>query len=177
MVKIRCMPSSLCSQLSISRNNEGRPEGQLSNEWVDLSAHDSQKWARLLTPVAWSLDGDEAESVPLRPRLQKQRHLDHAGQARVVEVYQQGKTISAVSREFKLHRTTVAAILDRHDVAVRAHYMTKRHVDQARDFYESGSSLAEVGRRLGFDAATVATRLRARGVRIRDAHERRSTSK
>lgn len=87
-------------------------------------------------------------------------------------MYQVGNTINAVAREFKLHRTTVTAILDRHGVPVRAHYMTTQDVERARGLYESGLSLAEVGRRLGFDAAAIANRLRAAGVRIRGAHER-----
>jgi AraC-like DNA-binding protein len=103
-------------------------------------------------------------------------HLSHEEQVKVVTMYQAGKTINAVAREFKLHRTTVTAILDRHDVPVRPHYMTQSHVDQARVLYESGSSLARIGDRLGFDAQTVRTHLFRAGVQIRGAHERRSAS-
>lgn len=84
-------------------------------------------------------------------------------------MYQAGKTINAVARAFKLHRTTVTAILDRHGVPVRAHYMTDRQVDEARRLYESGLSLTATGEALGFDGATIATRLRASGVKIRSA--------
>lgn len=75
-------------------------------------------------------------------------------------MYEAGKTIYAVAPKFKLHRTTVTAILDRHDVPVRAHYMTSAHVNQARELYESGASFAEIGRRLGFDPTTISNRLR-----------------
>lgn len=88
-------------------------------------------------------------------------------------MYQEGKTINAVARAFKLHRTTVTAILDRHDVPVRAHFMTSEQVSQAHALYDSGLSLATVGARLGFDAATIASQLRRAGVTIRP---RRNTS-
>lgn len=87
-----------------------------------------------------------------------QHHLSAEGEIAVVATYQAGKTINAVAREFKLHRTTVTAILDRHGVPVRAHHMTENLVNEARALYESGLSLAGVGARLGFDAATIASR-------------------
>jgi len=98
-----------------------------------------------------------------------QHHLSPDEQLKVVAMYQSGKTINAVARESKLHRTTVTAILDRRCVPARAHYMTDRHVDEARRLYESGLSLAATGQALGFDGATIATRLRASGVEIRSA--------
>lgn len=68
------------------------------------------------------------------------------------------------------------AILDRHDVPVRAHYMTESDLDQARALYKSGKSLAALGALLGFGAQTIRTHLFRAGVQIRGAHERRSAS-
>lgn len=137
---------------------------------VDLSEWESRKCSPLLEPGRWS--ADPATLARPRSRSQVQRHLNPEEQIEVVKMYQAGKTMNAVARKFKLHRTTVTAILDRHGVLVRAHYMTERHVDEARSLYESGLSLAAVGVALGFDAATIATRLRASGVKIRSARGR-----
>ncbi|WP_084104448.1 helix-turn-helix domain-containing protein [Demequina sp. NBRC 110056] len=87
--------------------------------------------------------------------------------------YEAGGTIQAVARQFKLHRTTVTAILERQGVALREHAMDDDLIRQARVLYESGLSLAAVGERLGFDAETIARRLKKAGVRIRGAHELR----
>lgn len=136
---------------------------------VDLSEWESGKCSPLLEPGRWT--ADSAALARPRSRSQVQRHLSSEQQLEVVRAYQVGKTVNAVAREFKLHRTTVTAILDRHDVPVRAHYMTESHLDQARGLYESGQSLAAVGARLGFDAATIANQLRKSGARIRSPHE------
>lgn len=124
----------------------------------------------LLEPGRWA--PDPATLARPRSRSQVQRHLSAEEQIEVVTMYQAGNTTNAVAREFKLHRTTVTAILDRHDVPVRPHYMTENHLAQARVLYALGSSLADIGARLGFDAQTIRTHLFRAGVPVRGANER-----
>jgi IS30 family transposase len=108
--------------------------------------------------------------------MQVQRHLGSEEQIEVIQLHQTGKRINAVARKFKRHRTTVTAILDHHNVLVQSHYMTENYLDQAQRLFESGYSLAAVGRRLGFDAQTIRTHLIRAGIPIQAAHERRSAS-
>ncbi len=77
-----------------------------------------------------------------------------------------------LATEFKVHRTTVRAALDRHAVAPRVHAITKAQVALAARLYESGLSLAKVGEQLGFNAQTIATHLKRAGVTLRDPHGR-----
>lgn len=76
-------------------------------------------------------------------------------------MYQLGKTINAVAREFKLHRTTVVASLGRHEISIRPRHMTDADVTEARKLRGTGLSYEQVGRRIGFCAQTVANRLKA----------------
>jgi hypothetical protein len=76
-------------------------------------------------------------------------------------------------------RETVSTVLKRNGVALRPQRRLDAHgLTRAIRLYEQGWSTDRVGTDLGFDARTIATQLRAAGVRIRDAHERppRSTS-
>ncbi len=108
-----------------------------------------------------------------RPRAQVQRHLNHEGQLEVVDAYAAGASINEVARQFRLHRTTVNSILERHGVPVRARTMSQTQVQRARDLYESGLSLVDVGAQLGFNAQTIANRLKALAVPIRAPHDAR----
>jgi DNA-binding NarL/FixJ family response regulator len=88
---------------------------------VDLSEADSRKWSPLLTPVDSSvLQPTEGVTSP-RPRIQVQRHLNHEEQLKVAEAYEAGATMKAVARQFRIHRTTVRAVLDRQGATIRAH--------------------------------------------------------
>lgn len=142
---------------------------------VDLSEWESGKCSPLLEPRRWG--ADPATLARPRSRSQVQRHLDPEEQIAVVTMYQAGKTINAVAREFKLHRTTVTAILDRHDVVVRSRSMSPQQVRRAQELYESGYSLADAGRILGFDPATIAARLRETGTKIRGRRARPSKTR
>jgi len=86
---------------------------------VDLSESQSRKYLPLLAPVeTWAPDPPSEAPAP-RPRTQVQRHLSREEQLKVVDAYDAGATMTAVAREFKIHRTTVRAILDRQGVPVR----------------------------------------------------------
>lgn len=80
------------------------------------------------------------------------------------------------ARKHRLHRTTVKAILERHQIAKRARNMTATQVELAAELYVSGMSLVQVGERLGFNAQTIANRLKAHGTQIRDPHQQASSA-
>lgn len=86
---------------------------------VDLSEADSRKWGPLLTPEGSSVLQPSEDVMSPRPRMQVQRHLNREEQLKVAEAYEAGATMKAVARQFKIHRTTVRAILDRQGVRVR----------------------------------------------------------
>jgi DNA-binding CsgD family transcriptional regulator len=140
---------------------------------VDLSEADSRKWSPLLTPVRVSVLQPSEDGMAPRSRTQVQRHLIHEDQLEVVDAYAAGASINEVARQFRLHRTTVNAILERHGVPVRARTMSPTQIRRARELYESGLSLVDVGAQLGFNAQTVANRLKALAVPIRAPHDSR----
>jgi DNA-binding NarL/FixJ family response regulator len=86
---------------------------------VDLSEADSRKWSPLLTPLDSSVLQPSEDVMSPRLRIQVQRHLNHEEQLEVAEAYDAGATMKAVARQFKVHRTTVRAILDRQGIRVR----------------------------------------------------------
>lgn len=141
---------------------------------MDLSEWDSKKWPPLLTLAAEPYSAP-VELVERRViRTQRQNHLDPAAQLEVVAAYQAGASMNEVARAFKMHRTTVVAILKRHGVPQRPRVMSPEQVQAARELYESGLPLAAVGERLGFNGLTIANRLRALGVQLRGPNERPS---
>jgi hypothetical protein len=77
-----------------------------------------------------------------------------------------------LARVFGVHLTTIRAALDRHGETIRVLTISSVQVEAASQLYRSGLSLAAVGQKLGFDAATIATHLRRAGVPIRDPHGR-----
>jgi hypothetical protein len=50
---------------------------------------------------------------------QVQRRLDPTEEQRVIEAYLSGKTVYEVGEQFKIHRTTVSAIMRRQGVTLR----------------------------------------------------------
>lgn len=96
------------------------------------------------------------------------RKLRPAERAQLVEHYRLGKSALELAREYKMHRQTVAAHLEREGVAVRPQRkMTPRLIDQATQLYAEGRSLAEVGKQLDVEASTVGKALKRVGVKLR----------
>jgi transposase len=87
----------------------------------------------------------------------------------LIATYRAGATISQLAADFGVHRTTVAAHLDRRRIP--------RHIERtawddgtlrkAAELYVTGLSLAEVASRYEIDAQTVANRFRRAGVPVR----------
>lgn len=75
------------------------------------------------------------------------RKLSPAERARLAAEYLSGKSAVELAREFKLHRETVARHVEREGVAVRPQLkMTPWLVEQAKQHYAEGHSLAEATR-------------------------------
>lgn len=98
-----------------------------------------------------------------------QRRLSRADIDELVVAYQAGATISQLAADFGIHRTTVAAHLDRHGTP-RHSEQTAWNIDtlkQAARLYSTGLSLVDVADQFGIDPQTVANRFRRAGVPVR----------
>jgi AraC-like DNA-binding protein len=101
-------------------------------------------------------------------RRQAQRRLARPEIEALVDQYRGGtQELQELAAEFGVHRTTVAAHLDRAGVTVRRKALTAAQIDEATRLYESGWSLARIGRHLGVYPTSVYYRLRQAGVRLR----------
>ena len=98
-----------------------------------------------------------------------QRRLSPTNVHDLVEAYRAGATINELAVEFGIHRTTVAAHLDRKRVPRRreASVWDQNALREAAELYATGLSLADVASRFGIDAQTVANRFRRAGVTVR----------
>jgi len=116
--------------------------------------------------------------VDLQGRLSNpaQRRLSHGDVADLIATHQAGATIRHLAAEFGIHRTAVAAHLDRHQVLRHRERMAwdSRTIEKAAGLYASGLSLADVTHRFGIDAQTVANRFRRAGVAVRPRRGRPS---
>ncbi len=79
---------------------------------------------------------------------------------------------SGAARPAARHRRTVSNILHRSQVPMRRRGLSPEQIDEAARLYGEGWSLVRIGERMGMDLTTVLTRLRERGVRMRDTQER-----
>lgn len=72
-----------------------------------------------------------------------------------------------IAREWNLHRTTIAAELQRAGMVQLPKGMSADQIDQAVELYGSGLSLAVVGSQLGFTARTIRAELLRRDLKLR----------
>jgi hypothetical protein len=100
------------------------------------------------------------------------RRLNRAEVAALADGYRAGATVYELAVQFKIHRTTVSDHLRRQGVQMRRQSLDTQQLDVAAWLYEQGWSVAKIGRRWHVDGTTVWRALRARGVRMRDAHGR-----
>lgn len=109
--------------------------------------------------------------VDLKGRLSNppQQRLSPNGIDDLISAYQAGATISQLAARYGIHRTTVTALLDQHQIP-RHSARTNWGDDELRkaaEQYGSGKSLAGVASGYGIDAQTVANRFRRAGIPIR----------
>lgn len=108
---------------------------------------------------------EPTESTP-SPRFG--RHLTSDDEHSIIEAYTSGKTARQVATEFSCHRIRVTKILKKHGIQIRnSSPSTAEMIEMAR-LYDSGLTLAEVGKRLGYSTDTVRRRCHELGVKMRD---------
>jgi lambda repressor-like predicted transcriptional regulator len=81
--------------------------------------------------------------------------------------YSSGSTLVALSREFGIHKRTVADYLMRAGIRPRYRAMSDEDEAHAAELYRDGFSLAAIGSRLGVNDCTVMRALHKSGVAMR----------
>ena len=87
--------------------------------------------------------------VSAGPRKQVHRRLRPAEIEELVTGYQAGATACQLADRFRIHRTTVLSLLERQSVTRRNRRLSSTEINQARELYAAGQSLAKVGKQLG----------------------------
>jgi transposase-like protein len=133
----------------------------------------STAFAKLMRSGQADLADDGKSALPqvsgVDPKTYRMnKKLSPAERAKLAEQYRFGLSVLELARQYKMHRQTVAAHLEREGVAVRPQRkMTPRLIDQATQLYAEGRSLAEVGKQLDVEASTVGKALKRVGVKLR----------
>ena len=116
--------------------------------------------------------------MDLKGRLSNpaQRRLSPADVDDLIATYRAGATIRHLAAEFGIHRTKVAAHLDRHQIPRHREGTAWESgtLEEAAELYASGLSLADVADQFGIDAQTVANRFRRAGVAVQPRRGRPS---
>lgn len=116
---------------------------------------------------------EPSHSLSLSPApKQPQRRLGPEEVDELVAAYRSGATLREVASQFEVHRTTASKHLERRSVRRRRRSLEPVERAEAIRLYEAGLSVAEVGKRLGFDGGTIWLALRQAGVRLRDTQGR-----
>jgi AraC-like DNA-binding protein len=84
----------------------------------------------------------------------------------LITMHERGVPIDELASFFGVHRTTVMTHVDRGGVERRTG-LIDRHLDEARNLYESGSSLTRVAEHFGVDGETVRQAFRKAGISLR----------
>jgi len=101
-------------------------------------------------------------------RYRMNRKLSPTERAQLTEQYRIGKSALELARQFKMHRHTVAAHLERGGVAVRPQLkMTPRLIERAKQLYADGQSLAVIAKQLGVEASTIGKALKRNSIKLR----------
>ena len=103
-----------------------------------------------------------------RTPKQVQHRLDPGEIDELVAQYLAGETIQVLAARHQIHRFTVSQILDRLRIPRRPKGVLKQRLTDVIRSYESGDSLATIGKRESVNPETVALALRRSGVKIRN---------
>lgn len=109
--------------------------------------------------------------VDLRTPKQLQHRLETSEIQRLEQAYESGATLRELAREFQIHRTTAADLLERAGIARRGKGPCDSELQRAIRLYRKGHSTARIGEVLGFSAETIRQQLLASGVRVRGPHD------
>jgi len=133
------------------------------------------KFRTSITALARGLPDVLTSSVALDPpsaQRQHQRRLIPAEIAQLVAEYQNGHDMQVLARTWGLHRTTVAAHLQRAGVVLRRQGLSPAQTTQAIALYIEGWSCQRLGERFGCSAETVRQDLMRQGVQLRSPWDR-----
>lgn len=104
--------------------------------------------------------------------FQRQHRLPAEHVEELVADYASGASIMELAKRYEINRTTVMKHLDRSGVDRRFRKLSEMDVLEAARLYDSGLSLAAVGKHLGVYPSTIYSALRKAGVQLRDQHGR-----
>ena len=90
----------------------------------------------------------------------------------LVAAYQAGATVYEIAERLQINRKTVSVLLERQGVPRRGRPLSPVQIEQARDLYVAGQSLATIAPQLDCDPGTVRLALLRAGIRMRDAQGR-----
>jgi len=108
-----------------------------------------------------------------QPRLISElKALPPASVAALADAYRAGASVNELAARYGVHRTTVAAHLDRNVVPRHPRGLSDDQARNAVYLYRSGQSLARIAQRYRVDPHTIRTALLRRGVAMRDTHGR-----
>ncbi len=114
------------------------------------------------------------ESTPIQRKspTQVQHRLGSDEADQMVTDYQAGAKIKDLAARYRINRNTVIGHINR--TGVRRHYpaLVSEEIMRATQLYQSGRSLAAIGRHFGVNASTIRTALLRAGVAMRDCQGR-----
>lgn len=88
--------------------------------------------------------------------------------------YENGTSTTELTVTYRLSKASVLKLLQDAGVQMRRQGLNDEQTEEAIRLYALGLSLMRVGEQLGFRQSTVASALRAAGVRIRGRHDWRT---
>ena len=112
-----------------------------------------------------------------RQRTQVQRHLSPSEIDRLQHAYELGSTFNELARGFRIHKTTVAAVLERRGVSRRGKGPSDEVTALAIELYQEGHSTSTIASRFGFSAEKIRKHLLAAGITVRGPHDWRRGSR
>jgi lambda repressor-like predicted transcriptional regulator len=121
--------------------------------------------ARLMAMAALKPSRPVERTVPTAKQVQ--HRLSPENTAELAAGYKAGATIRQLAQQYRVHRTTVMAILDRHSVPTRYRRLSLEQINEAVELYPQGWSLRKLSERYGTTDNTVRDALLAAGVQTR----------
>jgi DNA invertase Pin-like site-specific DNA recombinase len=120
------------------------------------------------------LAGQDRDRPPART-TRSVRQIHHRLTAdeieQLIKQYKHGELIDGLATQFKVSRTTVMKHVERAGAPRRRNLLEDR-VEEARQLYDQGNSLAKIGQHLGVNPSTVWHAFRKAGIPMRDTHGR-----
>jgi DNA-directed RNA polymerase specialized sigma24 family protein len=124
---------------------------------------------RLYGPKTASTNTHDERSGPIR---QRQRRLSDVQVQQMTTRYLEGATVYELAVEFDICRSKVSERLKENGVRMRLRSPSNQEICEMVRLYESGLSLAAVGKKVGKSVGTVKRYVLECGVQSRDTHGR-----